>query len=217
MRRYDDACGTAHALDLIGDRWALLVMREMMFGPRRFGDLRASLPGISANTLTQRLEGLIASGIARRERLPPPASTQVYALTEWGLESEPILGVMGRWAARSPQHDTTMAFSAASLLLSLRTMIAPERAGSLSASIGFRMAGATYRATIVDGVFAAERAPIDGCDVVFDGDARTIAGWIYGGVPLADLEMAGALRVTGDRSLITSFPDLFPLPDKAQS
>src|SRR3954468_21365474 len=83
-RRYDDACGTAHALDLVGERWALLVMRELMFGPKRFSDLRAGLPGISANVLTQRLEGLEASGVVMRRRLPPPAAANVYELTEWG-------------------------------------------------------------------------------------------------------------------------------------
>jgi len=100
-RRYDDACGTAHALDLIGERWALLVMRELMLGPKRFGDIRADLPGISANTLTQRLEGLEASGLVVRRRLPPPASAQVYELTRWGYEAEPIVQTLGRWAARS--------------------------------------------------------------------------------------------------------------------
>src|SRR3712207_1349192 len=77
-RRYDDACGTAHALDLIGERWALLVLRELMLGPKRFSDIRADLPGISANVLTQRLEGLEASGLLVRKKLPPPANTQVY-------------------------------------------------------------------------------------------------------------------------------------------
>ena len=100
-RRYDDACGTAHALDLIGERWALLVMRELMLGPKRFSDIRADLPGISANVLSQRLEGLEASGLVVRRRLPPPASAQVYELTEWGYEAEPIIQVMGRWATRS--------------------------------------------------------------------------------------------------------------------
>ena len=84
-RRYDDACGTAHALDLIGERWALLVMRELMLGPKRFSDLRADLPGISANVLTQRLEGLEAAGLVVRRRLPPPAYAQVYELTRLGL------------------------------------------------------------------------------------------------------------------------------------
>ena len=99
-RRYEDACGAAHALDLVGERWALLVMRELFFGPKRFSDLRADLPGVSANVLTQRLEGLEAAGIVLRRRLPPPAAAQVYELTEWGQESEPIFQALGRWAAR---------------------------------------------------------------------------------------------------------------------
>ena len=82
-RRYDDACGTAHALDLIGERWALLVMRELMLGPKRFSDIRADLPGISANVLTQRLEGLEASGLVVRRRLPPPA-------VDPGLRAHPL-------------------------------------------------------------------------------------------------------------------------------
>ena len=95
-RRIDDACGTAHALELIGERWALLVIRELMLGPRRFGEIKADLPGISANVLTQRLEELEARGLLTRHKLPPPASVQVYELTEWGYEAEPIIQVMGR-------------------------------------------------------------------------------------------------------------------------
>src|SRR5215217_6060233 len=95
-RMYEDACGVAHALDLVGERWALLVMRELLFGPKRFSDLRDSLPGISANVLTQRLEGLEAAGVLLRRRLPPPASVQVYELTPWGYESEPIFQALGR-------------------------------------------------------------------------------------------------------------------------
>src|SRR3954447_1135153 len=94
-RRYDDACGTAHALDLIGERWALLVMRELMLGPKRFSDIRADLPGISANVLTQRREGVGAAGRVIRGRLPPPASARVYELTQWGYEAEPIIQTMG--------------------------------------------------------------------------------------------------------------------------
>src|SRR5215204_2592046 len=115
-RSYEDACGAAHALDLVGERWALLVMRELMLGPKRFSDLRADLPGISANVLTQRLEGLEASGVLVRRRLPPPASVQVYELTPWGYESEPIFQALGRWAARSPQHDPSLPLTAVSLV-----------------------------------------------------------------------------------------------------
>src|SRR5207237_10090293 len=104
-RRYGDGCGTAHALELIGERWALLVLRELMLGPKRFSDIRADLPGISANTLTQRLEELEQAGVLRRESLPPPASGQVYGLTEWGYQSKPIMGALARWGTRSPAHD----------------------------------------------------------------------------------------------------------------
>src|SRR5215213_7079424 len=132
-RRYDDACGTAHALDLIGERWAL------MLGPKRFTDLRSDLPGISANVLTQRLEGLEAAGLLVHRRLPPPASAQVYELTPWGYEAEPIVQSLGKWAARSPAHDPTLPISATSIMLSFRTMFDPARAGDFRARIGFRL------------------------------------------------------------------------------
>src|SRR4051795_2192510 len=146
-RRYDDACGTAHALDLIGERWALLVMRELMLGPKRFSDIRADLPGISANTLTQRLEGLEATGLVVRRRLPPPASAQVYELTEWGYEAEPIIETLGRWATRSPAHDPGLPLSATSLMLSFRTMQSAERIGRFDGRIGFRIGEETFVAT----------------------------------------------------------------------
>ncbi|MFT3965552.1 MAG: helix-turn-helix domain-containing protein, partial [Sphingobium sp.] len=128
-RGYQDACGMAHAMDLIGDRWALAIVRELMLGPRRFGDLRADLPGLSANVLTQRLAELEANAIVARRKLPPPANVQVYELTEWGYEAEPIIQELGRWAARSPGHDTSLPISGVSILLSLRTMIQPDRIG----------------------------------------------------------------------------------------
>src|SRR3954471_11944822 len=163
-RRYEDACAAAHALDLVGDRWALLVMREMLLGPRRFGDLRASLPGISANILTQRLAELEAIGVVERRGLPPPARVQVYALTAWGLESEPIFQALGRWAARSPRHDPTLPISAVSFLLSLRTMLDPGRAAGLRARIGFRLGEEEFIAYLAEGrieIAAGAAAPAD--------------------------------------------------------
>src|SRR5215204_5234320 len=95
-RRYDDACAAAHGMDLIGDRWAMPVIRELLLGPRRFSDLKTGLNGISANVLTQRLEGLEAAGVIVRRRLPPPASVQVYELTAWGYEAAPVFQALGR-------------------------------------------------------------------------------------------------------------------------
>jgi DNA-binding HxlR family transcriptional regulator len=215
-RHYEDACAAAHALDLVGERWALLVMRELMLGPKRFSDLRESLPGISANVLTQRLESLEAAGVLTRRKLPPPASVQVYELTEWGYESEPIFQALGRWAARSPLHDPTLPFSAASFLLSLRTMLDAKRAHDLDARIGFRLSdGETFLAHLAHGRIEIARGPVDDADLIFTGTPPMVAGAIYGGQPMETLESAGVLKVEGDRALAERFVRLFPLPPKA--
>ncbi len=214
-RRYEDACGTAHAMDLVGERWALLVMRELMLGPKRFTDLRADLPGISANVLTQRLEGLESVGVLIRRQLPPPASVQVYELTEWGYQSRPIMGTLGRWAARSPGHDPTQHFSAVSLMLSFQAMGQPALLAGIEARIGFELGRESYVATIKDGGVSPARGDIDGTDLAFRGEPRVIAAAVYGGVPLAALEAEGALGITGDRALAERFVSCFPLPPKA--
>lgn len=214
-RHYEDACATAHAMDLVGERWALLVIRELMLGPKRFSDLRESLPGISANVLTQRLEGLEAAGVLVRRRLPPPAAAQVYELTEWGYESEPIFQALGRWAARSPLHNPTLPFSTASLVLSLRTMFSPERASDLEARVGFRIGEETFLAHLTKGRIEIARSDLDGADLIFTGTPPVLAAAIYGGQPLEALEQAGALQIEGDRALARRFIGLFPLPPKA--
>ncbi|HYW14968.1 MAG TPA: helix-turn-helix domain-containing protein [Allosphingosinicella sp.] len=213
-RRYDDACGTAHALDLIGERWALLVMRELMLGPKRFGDLRSDLPGISANVLTQRLEGLEASGLLVRRRLPPPASTQVYELTLWGYEAEPIVQSLGKWAARSPAHDPTLPISATSIMLSFRTMFDGARAGDFWARIGFRLGAETFVARVEEGRFESGRGETGGADIVFGGTPTGLAAFVYGGQPIELLEGAGMLKLEGDPAVAARFATLFPLPPK---
>lgn len=215
-RRYDDACGAAHALDLVGERWALLVLRELMLGPKRFSALRSGLPGLSANVLTQRLEGLEAAGVLLRRKLPPPASAQVYELTKWGYESEPIFQALGRWAARSPQHDPTLPFSPASLILSLRTMFDASKAQGLDAQIGFRLGSETVLVRIANGRFECARAPLQGADLVFTGSAPVLAAAIYGGQPLATLAAASSLAIEGDPALAERFVTLFPLPPRAE-
>src|SRR3954462_9145850 len=101
-RTYGEACAAAHALDLVGERWALLVVRELLLGPKRFTDLRAGICHAGPNVLAQRLRELEAAGIVRRRQLPPPAASRVYELTEWGSELEPVVTALGRWGARSP-------------------------------------------------------------------------------------------------------------------
>ena len=214
-RRYEDGCGTAHALDLIGERWALLVMRELMLGPKRFSDIRADLPGISANTLTQRLEGLEKAGLVVREKLPPPASGQVYGLTEWGYQALPVMGALGRWAVRSPGHDPSQHFSAVSLMLSFMAMNQPAITADFDSVIGFRLGRENYLLTAKYGAIRAARGEPAGAAVTFEGAPGAVAAAVYGGVPLAELEQAGALKIEGDRSVAERFISLFPLPPKA--
>ena len=202
-------------MDLFGERWAMPVMRELMLGPRRFSELKASLGGISANVLTQRLEGLERMGVLVRRKLAPPASVQVYELTPWGYEAAPIFQAMGRWAARSPHHDPTRPFSAVSLMFSFRTMLSADLAAGLSFTAGFRLGEESFIWALRDGQVRIARAPADGADFVFAGDPRSIAAVAYGGVPLADMESSGALRIAGNRALAARFLTLFPLPEKA--
>ncbi len=209
-RRYEDACGLAHALDLIGERWAMLVLRELAYGPRRFSGLKRDLTGISANVLSQRLTELEARGLVRKSRLPPPASVQVYEATDWGLEAIPMIASLGRWAARSPLHDPTLPMSHVSLLMSLQTLISPERAMGFEARVGFRLGDASYVATVHDARLDVDRRePVD-CAVTFTGSPTAVAGVIHGGAPFE------TIGVDGDLGLARGFIDLFVLPPKVE-
>jgi DNA-binding HxlR family transcriptional regulator len=207
-RQYDDACGLAHALELIGERWAMLVLRELAYGPRRFSELKADLPGISANVLSQRLAELEARSLVRRVRLPPPASVQVYEATEWGLEATPVIASLGRWAARSPLHDPTLPMSHVSFMMSLQTLLSPERSRGIEARFGFRMGDIGYVAILHGGRLEIERRDPEGCDVTFAGTPTQLVAAIHGGLGLETVE------VTGDMDLAKRFVTLFPLPPK---
>jgi DNA-binding HxlR family transcriptional regulator len=195
-------------MELLGERWAMLVLRELAYGPRRFSGLRADLPGISANVLTQRLAELEARSLVRRIRLPPPASVQVYQATDWGLEVIPVIASLGRWAARSPWHDPTLAMSHVSVMMSLQTLISPVLADGLSARIGFKFGETSYVATIRDGRLGIDRTEVVDCAVEFTGAPSAIAAVIHGGAPLETIE------VKGDMELARRFVALFPLPPK---
>lgn len=214
-RRYHDACGAAHGLDLVGERWALLVIRELMMGPRRFSDLRKDLCGLSANVLTQRLEGLEASGVVQRRKLPPPASVQVYELTDWGYEIEPVFMVLGRWAARSPQHDPTLPISAVSIMQSFRTMFDATRAQGAEMRLGFALDEDRMVVCVTGGAIDAMRGDVEGCDVVVRASAQLVAAAVYGKIPLEAVEAEGAMTIEGDRVTFERFVDFFHLPEKA--
>ena len=211
-RRYDDACGTAHALEVFGDRWALLVMRELMLGPRRFSQLRVDLPGVSASILTQRLSDLQRRKVLVKTKLPPPAATPVYELTEWGYEAEPITSAMGRWAARSPSHDPSRRISGVSLLLSFRTMLDIGRCSDFEACLGFKFGEEVYGARLSRNGLSVEQGDPPDPHVRFAGAPAALGAAVYGQAPLARLEAEGVLEISGDRRLAERFVTLFPLP-----
>src|SRR4051812_22978312 len=138
-RSYGDRCGIARALDLVGERWALLVVRELLLGPKRFTDLRAGLPQLSADVLSQRLRKLEAAGIVARRTLARPAASRVYALTPRGEGLEPVVLALGRWGSVAPFPDRAGAFGADSLALALKTLFDADAAEGLASSFALRL------------------------------------------------------------------------------
>lgn len=212
---YGDACGTAFAMELVGERWSLLIVRELMLGARRFSDIRASLPGLSAKVLTERLASLEEAGLLARRQLPPPSKAQVYELTEWGYATEPLIQELGRWAAKSSAHDPTLPLSPVSLMLSLRTMADYPRTGSIGAKVGFVIGDESFLVEPGPGELPIRRGGVGEAGAVFRAPvAAIIAGGIYAGMPWDALEQEAGLVIEGDRDLAMRFVALFSLPDK---
>lgn len=207
-RSYDEGCLAAHALDLIGDRWALLVVRELMLGPCRFGAIREGLPGISANILTRRLEDLEAAGIVRRERAPDPVRAQLYHLTAAGMDLWPVIRALCRWGAGMPGHDPRLFISPVALMLSMRAMCARDRARALEAEI--TVGGDSFRVRTAPGQYRVERGRAEAPALRFDGQANALAAAIYGPMPLAQ-SARGLIAFDGDLVAGQAFVDLFSL------
>ncbi|MDQ1673964.1 MAG: hypothetical protein QOC98_2526 [Frankiaceae bacterium] len=211
-RTYGDSCGVAHALELIGERWALLVVRELMLGAKRFGDIMDGLPGISPNVLSHRLDELERAGLVTRHKLPKPAAVWVYDLTPWARDLEPIMQTLGRWAARDPAHRKDLHFGTASLILSLRTNFDPSLADGARLAIGLRSNDETYIAHVARKKLTIETGEPVEVDATITGDSRAFASVTYGGRPLADAVSTGDLMVTGSMAAAESFLHLYTLP-----
>jgi DNA-binding HxlR family transcriptional regulator len=213
-RRYDDACAGAHALNLVGERWALLVARELMLGPKRFTDLRADLPGISPNVLSQRLDEFEAIGVVRRRQLPPPAPSWVYELTEWGRELEPVLMALGRWGARSYALPRDAELSVTSLILSFRTMFDAAAAVGFTATYNLTIGPHRFVARVVDGELDISPGTTDDADASIEGPPMIVAAVVYDGQDPAPFIRSGDLKVEGDEVAIKRFLTLFTLPER---
>ena len=214
-RRYDEGCAVAHSLDLIGERWALLIVRELLLGPKRFTDLRAGMPGASADILAQRLRELTESGVVRRKRLPPPAGSDVYELTEWGADLEPVVTLLGQWGSRSASLNPAADSSVDSLVLSLRALFNPQAAQGFSATIVLSLNDNRFIIEIADGQLHVSRGEAERPNATLDTDRSTLAALLYGGRSLDDAVRAGEAAVGGETAVIARFLRLFPLPAPA--
>jgi DNA-binding HxlR family transcriptional regulator/putative sterol carrier protein len=214
-RSYDDGCAGAHALDLVGERWALLIVRELLLGPKRFTDLRTGLPGISPNVLSQRLEELERVAVVRRRKLAPPAGAWVYELTDWGKELGPIIIELGRWGARSPWLPRDNPLSVDSLILSLRTMFDPNAAAGFIASYELRFGEDRFHAEVAGDRFNIARGSAGQPDAIIEADPNTLAALAYDSRDLAEAVRSGDLHIEGDKSAVERFLTLFSLPEPA--
>lgn len=189
----------------------MLIVRELMFGPRRFSDIRASLPGISAKVLTERLAGLEVNGVVIRSTAPEPAPAQLYGLTDWGYSAEPILQELGRWAAASPTHDPTLPLSPVSFMMSLRTMLDAGAARDMETVAVFEIGTLRFTARLANGAMPVTRGALENPDLWFKAPAAPpLAAVFYGD---AAPESVG-VEITGAACLCRDFVALFNLPSK---
>jgi DNA-binding HxlR family transcriptional regulator/putative sterol carrier protein len=213
-RSYGEACRFAYALDLIGERWALLVVRELLLGPKRFTDLREGLPHASPNILSERLRELEANGVVRRRELPPPAATHVYELTEWGAELEPIVTRLGAWGARSPVPPESREIGPDSIVLALRSLFDSARADDTEETYELRVAGDPYTVGVAGEKLELKRGKAaDPAVAIGAPDAGTLAAVLTGELPLEQAVASGAVELEGGKRQARRFLALFPMPE----
>ena len=208
-RQYDDPCGVARALDVVGERWTLLVVRELLFGPKRFSDLVRGLPGMSQNVLSQRLRVLAATGLLERRRMGPPVSGQVYELTERGAALRPVVIELARWGSRIPTASRAD-LSADALALALLTTFDPD--GAEDVRIGLQLGDDRFVTEITHGRLHVARGTADRADAEIVTDAATLRSVVFGGRPLAEAVVAGDAEVRGDAKKASAFVSRFPRP-----
>lgn len=214
-RTYGEACGLAHAGELLGERWALLVVRELLLGPKRFTDLRAGIPRVSPNVLGQRLRELEAAGIVRRRTLPPPAGSRVYELTEWGHDIEPVALQLGAWAARSPSFPMEAGIGVDSLVLGLKAVFDPSAAGDLELRSGLVLDGQPFHMNVSGGQMEIGRELPADPEVTIDTDPSTLNAIVFAGRELDEAIAAGELKLTGKAEAFDALLGVFALPEQA--
>ena len=211
-RTYGDRCGVARALDIVGERWALLVVRELLLGPKRFTDLRAGLPHVGPDILAQRLRELEASGIVRRGTLPPPAGSRIYELTERGQQLEPVVLALGRFGSVAPVPPGQAQIGVDAGVIALKTLVAPGAAEGLRASDELRFGEQHFELQVADGRIEVARGSAQTPDATIETDPGTLATILWHGRELDEARRSGDIALAGDQQAVTRLLGLFPLP-----
>ena len=212
-RTYGEGCAVAHGMDLVGERWAMLIVRDLILGPKRFTDLLTGLPGASPGVLTQRLRELTDAGVLRRRRLGAPAATWVYELTPWGRQLAPIVTDLARWASQSPAMPFDAPQGTDSVMLSLEALFDPTAAGELEAVVSIHLADEPFEVRIAHGELTVRRAEAHDPDVTVRADLPHLLALLRTHTSLEELRQGGALSVVGDTEVLQHFRRLFPMPD----
>jgi DNA-binding HxlR family transcriptional regulator len=203
-RSYGDQCGVARSLDVVGERWALLIVRELLLGPKRFNDLLAGLPGASPNVISQRLRELSGAGVIRQRDLGPPARVRVYELTDWGRELEPVILHLGQWGTHAPLPEGA-GWGLDSLLLALQATADPA---VVNGRYEMRIGPDIVTVDGTSGSVRLRRGTADRPQATLTTDAGTLHDVTLGMRSIADAVKSGDLRLDGDPGAVTGLTGL---------
>jgi DNA-binding HxlR family transcriptional regulator len=202
-KTYDQYCPMAHALSLVGERWSLLIVRELMHGPKRYTDLAQGLPGIGTNILAARLRDLEQAGVVKKMKLPPPYAVTVYDLTDYGHELEEVMHALARWGARTlgppgPQDELYPEWG----VNAFAALFDPEAARGLTETYVLRIDDDVFTARITDGHLEASCGAADDADVRVETDIETFFPLVAGELSPADAVQKGRARIAGDPAAV---------------
>lgn len=211
-RAYGQFCGLVHALEAVGERWALLIIRDLLVGPKRFTDLHRGLPRIPTNVLSARLREMEQFGVVRRRVLPRPAGSIVYELTEYGADLEGVVLALGRWGARSMREPAPGDIvTVDSLIMAMRSTFRRERARGLRLGYELRFGDVVVHARLDRGRLHAAAGPLPGADLVIEA-GPALRDLMAAEITPDEAIARGLVRLTGDLALLKTFAEVFHIP-----
>lgn len=217
QRTYNQYCATARTLDLVGERWTLLLIRELLTGPKRFGDMQRSLRGMGTGLLAARLKHLEREGLASKVTLPPPARTPAYALTDAGAELGPAVLALARWGAKWAMGERRdgETFHPGWAVLAMEAFFDPDAAAGIRAVYEFRVGDEVFHARVADGTLTAQHGPAQQPDAVLETTDDVLVELTEGRANIIRLIGSGAVTTSGDKKAIRRLWRLFRKPSPA--